>query len=335
MTIATPNNASAITWSHSGKYILANGFNAVSLSGEKGGAVGIWDVSTNALNSRLTNAADKFDYSFANQIAVNPPETLMLISKPYVAGFTRGFVVLYNIPQNMLLQSWEGLYLDDDTAEAQESIQGASFSPDGSKFAIIGSFYIRVMNTSTYEVVSKIPTDARAGTINAGDERLDAVMVWSPDGSKIAWQILDRLSVYDLTSQTATVLSGISGAATPNKGLDWSPDGSTLVYEKDGALYLVDAGTGDLKSKLVIEKDFIETHVNSMYFSPDGSKVAFCASEFVGVWNLTSQELIFSLSIAKPENEFDRYESIVWSPDGRQLAVLYFGNKQILVYNIE
>jgi WD40 repeat protein len=336
LTINTPNTASAITWAPTGSAIIANGFNEISTNNLGAGAIGVWDTGKKSLTKTLISADDLHDYIYTGQLDVSPDGSLLLISAPYMAGRSMGFVSLYDIAQNTLIESWEGIHLDNDESKAQETIQGAQFSPDGSKFAIAGSFYIRIFDSASRNMIDQFPTNARGGTVNSGDERLETLIAWSPDGTKLAWKILRNLSVYDLASRQEVILkrSQMGSIPTPNAGLDWSFDGSLLVYEKDKALQFIDPGSATLKFSINISGEFEENHVKSVSFSPDGTMVAFCASEYVGVWNIADKTLIFSQKITNPENEIDRYDEVAWSPDSHKLAILSYGVKQILVYNI-
>jgi WD40 repeat protein len=325
-----------MAWSPAGDAIYANGFNEVAANTTGSGAIGVWDIAGDKLSKTLINAEDTHDYIYTGQLSLNPEGTLLLISAPYMAARTLGFVSLYDVAANKLLDSWDGLYLDNDTAKAQESIQGAAFSPDGSQFAVVGSLYIRIFDTASREMTTQFPVNARGGTVNSGDEKLDVTFAWSPDGTRLAWQVLGNLAYYDLTAKSATVLKSVEVGAipVPNKGLAWSPDGKLIVYEKSKALQIIPVATSTPVTTLAISGSFEENHVKNMAFSPDVSMVAFCASEYVAVWRLSDKKLVFDQKITNPSNEIDRYEEVAWSPDSKSLAVLSYGDKQILIYKI-
>jgi Tol biopolymer transport system component len=260
---------------------------------------------------------------------------LLLLTTPYTPGTTGGFVSLYDMKANLLLESWEGLYLDGDTSKPQETIQEAAFSPDGSKIAIIGAFYVRVIDNSDRTVVVQFSTNARGGAVNASDERLDASIAWSPDGASLAWTINGNLSIYSHDGTITVLRDATTGSLpAPNRKIAWSPDGSRIAYESDGAIQFVDAVTGSLAGTLKISGSFVENHLRSISYSPDGSKLVLCTTEYVGVWTLSDQKLIFEQAITKPENEFDRFNDAVFSPDSASLAILQYGDKQILVYTL-
>jgi len=288
LTITTPNNASAVIWSPDGGEVIANGFNEVAITGGDAGAIGIWSVTSNELAESLIAADDPHKYNNVSQLGINPARTTLLITTPYKPAQSNGFVSVYNVKQNTLVATWEGLFLDDDPAKAQETIQSAAFSPDGSVYAVAGSFYIRIIDGAAHSETTRFTVNARGGTVNSNDERLEVNIAWSPDGSKLAWTVLDNLSYYNLADSTVTVLKDADTGTipSPNEKFAWSPDGSSIVYEKDKALHIINVANDSLTTTIGVKGEYAANHVKRIQYSPDGSMIMLCTLEYVGVWKV-------------------------------------------------
>ncbi len=331
LTIPTPGNASAVTWMPSGDAVVSNGFHQIGSPGSAG-SIGVWAIADNQLASSLISSTDTHKYLWVSRLSFDKSGNLLLITTPYIPGSSNGFVSLYDFKQNTLVQIWEGLNLDDNPEKVQESIQDAAFSPDGTKFAIAGSFQIRIFDSENRQELTRIPVNARGGTIKSGDERLDVSINWSSDGTKLGWLVLSQLQYYNMSDGTVAVVTGDFPA--PNKRFAWSPDGKSMVFENEGNLSFVDIASGALTRSTKIVGSYEDTHVKSIQYSPDGKYLAFCSSEYTAIWDTISSTLILELSLNPEKLEMNRYENIAWSPDSQNLAILSYGAKQILIYNL-
>jgi WD40 repeat protein len=331
LTFNTPGNASAITWTPAGDAVVANGFKPVGSPGASD-SIGVWTVANNRLAANLISVDDPHQYLWVSRLSFNRAGTMLLLATPYTPGSSNGFVSLYDAKQNTMLQSWEGLHLDDDPAKPQETMQDAVFSPDGTKIALAGSFYIRIIDAASLQELARISTNARGGTVNSGDERLDTYIAWSPDSSKLGWLILANLSYYNLSDGSVKAITGDFPA--PNRRFGWSADGSTVIFENSATIYFVDTVTGSVSKTMKIQGSFEENHVKVVQFSSDGYYVVFCASEYMVVWNASSGSAVLELTLDPEALEMNRFEDIAWSPDSQNLAILSYGAKQILIYKL-
>ncbi|MFJ3306218.1 hypothetical protein ACIPSA_24470 [Streptomyces sp. NPDC086549] len=134
-------------------------------------------------------------------------------------------------------------------------------------------------------------TGAGLGWINAdgtGDELLTPYGrngTFSPDGRSIAflrseyyetdegWDLGTDIYLLDtVTREERQITTGHDVGSTP---VDWSPDGSRIVFTTEHGLYTVDVATGaitDLRGWTGV-LSFLQTPV----YSPDGSRIAFNA----------------------------------------------------------
>jgi dipeptidyl aminopeptidase/acylaminoacyl peptidase len=118
----------------------------------------------------------------------------------------------------------------------------------------------------------------------------------------------------------------VYGDTTP--GFDWSPDGKTIVFAHvptpsaddwtKSDLSLVDVATGTVKP--LVHSGHAET---SPFFSPDGRRVAYIASDEPPTWAFDSAVHVVSADGGSPRklaDSFDhRPELLGWTADGQRL----------------
>ena len=155
---------------------------------------------------------------------------------------------------------------------------------------------------------------------------VDALPVWSPDGSRIVFAS-NRNGIFDLFQKTA------SGAGTVDPLYEsereafpygWSPDGRYLMLEenregtKNDILYL--DMQGEAEPRLYLSTEFDELHGR---FSPDGRWVAFMSEE-------SGKKEIYVAAFPEPAGKWQ--VSIAggdephWAPDGTELFYLSSNN---------
>ncbi|MFF4208853.1 hypothetical protein ACFYZE_05630 [Streptomyces sp. NPDC001796] len=150
-------------------------------------------------------------------------------------------------------------------------------------------------------------------------------VAFSPDGSLIAAASADSTaSLWNVSnpaypSQVGEPLSGSSGEMY---ALGFSPDGHTLA-----------TGSGDSKVRLwSIRRSDMIGRIGA--FSPDGQVLATAAGDSrIRLWNVTDPER--PVALGKPFTTGERdLRSMMFSPDGRTLAVLTGTSNTVQLWNV-
>jgi Tol biopolymer transport system component len=154
---------------------------------------------------------------------------------------------------------------------------------------------------------------------------------WSPDGTKVSFSGTlpgpygDYGRIF-VVNRDGTGLRQLSPevAATDYKydsGSSWSPDGTRLVFDRSGVLFLINAdGTG-----------LASTGVNGANpaWSPDGTQIAYGSINLDGIWAMNLSFTPRRLTTAVQQDEYP-----AWSPDGRQLVFERLENNVFHLYKI-
>jgi hypothetical protein len=153
-------------------------------------------------------------------------------------------------------------------------IQGADWSPDGTRFAYgVLSRQPKTVATGVYVV------DAASGETHRVTEGPVQSVEWSPDGSTIAYSDFSTIRVVAAGgADRTTVWDGSGSALDPS----WSPDGTRITFAvpgrtgggegpSEGEVHVIDAvGTADR----VIAKGTVGPS-SAPAWSPDGSTIAY------------------------------------------------------------
>jgi dipeptidyl aminopeptidase/acylaminoacyl peptidase len=168
--------------------------------------------------------------------------------------------------------------------DANGSINGSSFSPDGAAVVYAlgredGSSAIYVVDAEGGSPqVLRAPGSRRVPGETGRFETELQEPKWSPDGSQIAyfdgmgdWGHSLRVMDSDGTGSRVVVENRKTLGAGHVNGLQWSPDGSQLAFSIEGHLYVV--GVDGSGFRLVTDNGV------SPYWSPDGSHIAYTRSK--------------------------------------------------------
>ena len=179
-----------------------------------------------------------------------------------------------------------------------------SWSPDGTKIAIISGYNVEIYDSISLELISSL----------AGHTDLIPSVTWNPDGNMLAtpsfdetvkiWDVSDGSLIYELIGHNQEVTQAV-----------WSPIGDTILsfgIEFHPNLFIWNAKNGQL-----IATSNFGTIVNAM-FSNDNTKLALLGLADVSINSsddLTSIVSSFGKRCCEP-----RMYELDWSPDGIYLA---------------
>jgi Tol biopolymer transport system component len=165
-------------------------------------------------------------------------------------------------------------------------------------------------------------TDLHGHPFRITDPGFGAGAAWSPNGDSIAFLQAGTLIVTDAQGRNAREVAGNSLGWL---AFDWSPDGSKLAVSSNqarfgaGSLGIVNAdGTG---GRLLVPSVGGGVYIGAPSWSPDGTRILYSTSNGPTIY-------VVNADGGNPRPLLDSGDEAVWSPDGRRLAYVAFGNGQ-------
>ncbi|MDX9911421.1 MAG: serine/threonine-protein kinase [Phycisphaerales bacterium] len=256
---------------------------------------------------------------------------------------------LAKCPENK--RGWEWRFLDRRARYAAFSVSGeawAGFSPDGKRIATFGfssegTYGITRGAQDTTLRIHDLDGDRDPVILTApagGTLFMNASTVsWSPDGKRIiaiadamndsgSWSFSAESSGGTLGwiwntdgSGEPVVIRGPEGAGALAK-VAWSPDSSSVAIALANVIRIWNAAAPDAL-RVIRSTSFLDT-VNSLAFSPDGSRLAL---------NGHNRLACVALNAGNDEPQYvvdaGLSHSIAWSPDGEYLATQTEGVLQV------
>jgi len=153
----------------------------------------------------------------------------------------------------------------------------------------------------------------------------------SPDGSHVAfsWNRSGRWEIYTLELKRKSPPRKITHGKGAKFAPRWSPNGQLLAYtlDLDGSenydIYVYDTESGEHQNLTPNTPDALMT---SFAWSPDGQQIAFCSDKggCFDTYIMPSQGGEVQKVLATPHPDWE----VVWSPDGRMLAITSEGKAQ-------
>ena len=223
-----------------------------------------------------------------------------------------------------------GIYIMDSDGSNPELLTASSsdappeWSPDGSRILFLSGdaaeFFVMDPDGGTPRSVASL--GARGGHVlspgvseqqstDGVDDPLkmiDAISqeaVWSPDGSRIAYN--DGRSLYVLNADGSNSQRVVVARCGVIPSPVWSPDGTRISYEGRGYIVIVDVETGRSVSIFDSAKPM---------WSPDGTGIAYTNSGGHGIFVSDPD------GTNRQQLSADRVSRFAWSPDGARIAYI-------------
>jgi WD40 repeat protein len=205
-------------------------------------------------------------------------------------------------------------------------LDALSWSPD--------SHYIAVANGSTNQaVVFDTTTGSQAFTLNLSSPARR--VAWSPQGNRIAVSSGSAIEVFNTAG--ASLFSVQINAGNKETNIAWNPAGTRFAvsgFDNMGSngVFVYDASSGNLVSKLVASGGSLSHLSGSVAWSPDGQLLATSVYDLsssnpadqnykkIAVWNTQSEQII---RVIGGVSNGAVLGNVAFSPDGTLIASSY------------
>jgi len=176
---------------------------------------------------------------------------------------------------------------------------------------------MRTTMNETYDQVFSMNSDG-SGVTKLTDTRASCLYpAWSPGREYIAFERNSTIYVMETTGEANGGRTFTVGPSSGD-GLDWSPDGQSLVFVGPGVvnthgiwIVAVDPDTEDVGTPMLTIDD---GGYYTPCFSPDGSRIAYSAGIEMRVFDLDTGQVVLSIGGCPTTT------TPSWSPDGNYLA---------------
>lgn len=279
----------------------------------------IWDVVTGTQLYKLKHA------STVNSVAFSPDGSMLA-----TAAYSPDGLRIFDIATGEELQE----------AELREFVLGdyiysVAFSPDGSKIAVGGSCAAIWDVTRREELYDFILSDNSIVVVNS--------VIFSPDGSKLAaacddtttriWDVASGMELHKLKhgGNVRSIVFNSDGsklAAGCEAYTIIDSEGCPIPSHSDRAAYISTAKIWDVASGAELHglchltNRLVYPCVNSVAFSPDGTKLA------TGSWDGTARiwDVATGEELHRMVHPWSAVSSVDFSPDSRKLATSGYDN---------
>lgn len=224
------------------------------------------------------------------------------------------------------LPTWSLQVADADGSNPQVLNKNLGWSPQWSADGSLISYTGNDENERGYYTWVTTPDGKQDRRLTPDYRGLETERCWDPKGQEMVVSSFSddgqHLVVRDTTGQKERQITYNPGFVTWDQMPNWSPDGSTIVFEQHwkggGQLAVVDPYGDDVKP-------FVDLGVQEYepVFSPDGQYVAFTAGRQTGDFDLYVARADGSEVRRLTHQAGDEYLPS-WSPDGTKIAFLTF-----------
>jgi TolB protein len=210
--------------------------------------------------------------------------------------------------------------------------QSPDISPDGRRIAFATFFSVFIINADA----AGISEGFTQLFFSFGSDAFPGTPAWSPDGSLVAFSAVGegpfgparRILVVNADGsgglRQVTPDDPDPGSTTSDDGPTWSPDGTRLVFTRNGVLHVINA---DGTSLTPLPNEDLSS---SPDWSPDGTRVAY-ASPTGGI-RIRNADGSNPFTVTTGQDSHPR-----WSPDKRQLVFVRVvdGKSQLFIVNAD